>query len=40
MEDQIKADRSVEPIKEYKPLSSGFHYEKLGVRPQEPAAYR
>ncbi len=40
MEDQIKADSSVEPIKEYNPLSSGFHYEKLGVKPQPPSAYR
>jgi hypothetical protein len=40
MEDQIQEDRSVEPIREYKPLSSGFHYEKLGVRPLPPSAFR
>jgi hypothetical protein len=40
MENQIQVDRSVEPIGEYKPLSSGFHYEKLGVHPQPPSAFR
>jgi type 1 glutamine amidotransferase len=40
MEDQIQTDRSVEPISEYKPLSSGFNYEKLGVRPQPVSSFR
>ena len=40
MENQIKADSNVEYIGEYKPLESGFAYEKLGVFPQKPSAYR
>ncbi len=40
MEDEITADRSVDYAGEYKPLVSGFNYEKLGVKPQPPAAYR
>jgi len=40
MEDQITPDRSVDYVSEYKPLPSGFNYEKLGVVPQAPAAYR
>ena len=40
MENQIKADSSVEYTGEYKPLASGFNYEKLGVIPRKPAAYR
>ncbi len=40
MEDAITPDRSVEIIGDYEPLASGFQYEKLGVVPQMPAAYR
>jgi hypothetical protein len=40
MEKQITADRSVDLTGEYKPLISGFQYEKLGVIPQAPSAYR
>lgn len=40
MEKQITADRSVDYTGEYKPLVSGFQYEKLGVVPQAPSAYR
>jgi len=40
MEDEISATRSVDYVGEYKPLASGFAYEKLGVVPQAPAAYR
>ncbi len=40
MEDKISADSSVEYTSEYKPLGSGFHYEKLGVAPHPPAFYR
>jgi len=34
MEDQISPDSSVEYVGEYKPLTSGFDYEKLGVKPR------
>lgn len=40
MEKQISPTSSVAYTGEYKPLPSGFAYEKLGVIPQEPAAYR
>lgn len=40
MEDQIDPNRSVDYASEYKPLDSGFNYEKLGVVPKPPAAYR
>jgi hypothetical protein len=40
MEEQITADRSVDYVGDYQPLASGFNYEKLGVVPQSPAAYR
>ena len=40
MEKQITPDRSVEIVGEYKPLASGFNYEKLGVVPKLPAAYK
>ncbi|MDG1070663.1 MAG: ThuA domain-containing protein [Akkermansiaceae bacterium] len=40
MEKQITANRSVETVGEYKPLASGFNYEKLGVVPKLPAAYK
>ena len=40
MEEKISADSSVEYTSEYKPLVSGFNYEKLGVVPHLPADYR
>ncbi|MEL6107714.1 MAG: ThuA domain-containing protein [Planctomycetota bacterium] len=40
MEEKISADRSVEIIGEYKPLKSGFNYEKLGVTPKPVESYR
>lgn len=40
MEAEITADRSVDYVGAYQPLASGFNYEKLGVVPQPPAAYR
>lgn len=40
LEDKITPDRSVEIVGSYTPLPSGFNYEKLGVIPQLPAAYR
>lgn len=40
MEKEISPTSSVEYTGEYKPLASGFAYEKLGVIPQAPSAYR
>ena len=40
MEDKITPDRSVDYVSAYKPLSSGFNYEKLGVVPRAPSVYR
>jgi type 1 glutamine amidotransferase len=40
MENEISAESSVEYASEYKPLSSGFHYEKLGVKPRPVADFR
>ena len=40
MEDAITPDRSVDYTGTYEPLASGFKYEKLGVVPKLPAAYR
>jgi len=40
MESKIDAERSVDIVGEYKPLASGFNYEKLGVKPKPAAAYR
>ncbi|YCM44999.1 ThuA domain-containing protein [Verrucomicrobiaceae bacterium 227] len=40
LEDKISPDRSVEIVGPYAPLASGFNYEKLGVVPKLPAAYR
>ncbi len=39
LENEITANRNVDYVGEYKPLVSGFNYEKLGVVPQPPAAY-
>ncbi len=40
MEDEIQATKSVEYVGDYKPLPSGFNYEKLNVIPRKPEAYR
>ena len=40
MEDSIEAESSVDIVGEYRPLKSGFNYEKLGVRPRKPGHYR
>jgi len=40
MEQNISATSSVEYVSPYKPLSSGFNYEKLGVKPQSVSAFR
>jgi hypothetical protein len=40
MEAQITPDRSVDYTSKYVPLPSGFAYEKLGVVPQRPSAFR
>jgi hypothetical protein len=40
MEDKIRAESSVDMVGEYKPLSSGFAYDKLGVVPRPPSFYR
>jgi hypothetical protein len=40
MEKEIKADRSVAIIGDYKPLKAGFNYEKLGVKPRKVEYYR
>jgi hypothetical protein len=40
MEDEISPTSSVEPVGQYKPLPSGFNYEKLGVTPQLPQVYK
>lgn len=40
LEKAITPDRSVDYTAPYKPLASGFNYEKLGVIPKLPASYR
>lgn len=40
LEDAIVADSNVSPVGPYAPLTSGFNYDKLGVVPQKPEAYR
>jgi type 1 glutamine amidotransferase len=40
MEQKISEKSRVDIVGEYKPLVSGFNYEKLGVKPHMPAAYR
>ena len=40
MEKQISAKSRVDYVGEYKPLASGFRYDKLKVVPRKPAAYR
>ncbi len=39
LEDEISATSCVDYVGEYKPLASGFDYEKLGVIPKMPKAY-
>jgi hypothetical protein len=39
LEDEISATSSVDYVGQYKPLASGFDYEKLGVIPKMPEAY-
>jgi hypothetical protein len=38
--DKITPDRSFAYTGKYEPRASGFNYEKLGVKPQLPAAFR
>lgn len=40
MEESISPESSVEIVGDYEPLKSGFNYEKLGIVPRKPAAYR
>ncbi|MBT5705581.1 MAG: hypothetical protein HOI66_04600 [Verrucomicrobia bacterium] len=40
LEKSINANSKVSPIGDYDPLASGFNYDKLGVVPQAPSAYR
>jgi hypothetical protein len=40
MESAITATRSVDIVGDYQPLSSGFNYVKLGVKPQPVSAYQ
>jgi type 1 glutamine amidotransferase len=40
LEESIDANSNVSPIGDYVPLASGFNYEKLGIIPQAPSAYR
>lgn len=40
LEEKITPDRSVEYTAPYSPLASGFNYQKLGVVPKPPKAYK
>jgi hypothetical protein len=40
MEAAIKADSSVDIVGQYRPLKSGFNYEKLGVQTRKPSFYK
>ena len=40
MENKIVADSNVDYVSEYKPLASGFRYDKLGVVPKKAASFR
>ena len=40
LEDEIDPDRSVEFVRPFEPLASGFNYEKLGVVPRPVASFR
>jgi hypothetical protein len=40
MEDKISPDSSVEYVGNYKPLTSGFNYEQLGVKPRPVSDFK
>ncbi len=40
MESETTSERSVDYVDAYKPLASGFNYEKRGVTPKMTAAYK
>ena len=40
MEKDIDPKSKVDPVGEYKPLPSGFNYQKLKVVPQKPGYYK
>jgi hypothetical protein len=40
LESSISRISNVDYVGPYKPLASGFNYEKLGVVPKFPAAYK
>ena len=40
MENAISSETSVDVVGTYKPLESGFNYEKFGIVPRMPAEYR
>ncbi|MBT7852442.1 MAG: hypothetical protein HN675_03915 [Opitutae bacterium] len=40
LESSISPTGKVDYVGPYKPLASGFNYEKLGVIPKFPAAYK
>ena len=40
MEQGIVGESNVDPVGKYLPRESGFNYEKLGVKPQKPEAFR
>jgi hypothetical protein len=40
LESAISATRIVDYVDAYEPLASGFNYEKLGVTPKLPSAYK
>ena len=40
MEKMITPKSNVDIIGEYKPLASGFHYKKLGVKPKPVMSYK
>ena len=39
-QDRIRSDLDCDYVGSYKPLESGFNYERLGVRPRKPSDYR
>ena len=40
LEKDIKPDRSIAIIGDYKPLKAGFNYEKIGVKPRKVEYYK
>ena len=40
LEDKIDPKSNVDIVGEYKPLASGFNYEKLKVVPRKPSFYK